>query len=291
MFHQSWGECCFFCRRRAHSWHFAALLARDLNPGSCPSFWSCRGHVLKVELWPCQGHVEKPSELQEAGFICWIGFLFTGELLFRANPSQCAPKNLIDSLRKRVRSLWEPLLAGLIFSSNRRVGCIHFEGYNMFAGVAWRVMFNARRLAKSAQPARIARSTAYTCSTGNHPLACSWKCGKIFRLRMVRALIWHFQQWVEPRGKVKCVVIKFSTSGFSIWWDLWAHGHTLAQGLGPAACRSTACLRPNFCRGSFPFVGKTSHAIICVKHRFPSYSRCCLSAWQCGKMFGRAAFL
>ena len=53
---------------------------------------------------------------------------------------------------------------------------------------------------------RIARSTAYTFSTGDHSLACSAKCGKIFRLRMVRALIWHFQQWVEPRGKVKCVL-------------------------------------------------------------------------------------
>ena len=47
------GECwSFFGRLRAHSWHSAALLARDLNRGSCPMFWSCRGFMeIQFEGW------------------------------------------------------------------------------------------------------------------------------------------------------------------------------------------------------------------------------------------------
>ena len=53
MFPKRSGECwSFFGRLRAHSWHSAALLARDLNRGSCPVFWSCRGFMeIQFEGW------------------------------------------------------------------------------------------------------------------------------------------------------------------------------------------------------------------------------------------------
>ncbi len=68
-------------------------------------------------------------------------------------------------------------------------------------------------------------------------------------------------------------------------------GFKVAQkGFGSAACWSKTRLRPDLAgiRSPSKSAGWTSLSINCVKHRFPAYSRCCLSAWLCAKCLRQA---